>query len=233
MSDNFIGKDVFHQHHKEWWDENGVFSVLHNLNRVRIPYIMEKIRQVGFNPEQISLLDVGCGGGIVSCKLSQMGVLNITAIDSLVENIEIAKNYSEKNNINVNFVHKSVEDLISSEIRYDIVICLEVIEHVEDYHSFLNNLSKLVKKDGLLIISTISKNIWSYFSMIICAEFLLQIVPKGTHSWSKFINSEDLFNHLVDFDLINISGIKYNPFFKKFSISSKICDNYIASFAKK
>lgn len=233
MKDDFIGRDIFHQLHRQWWDKNGPFAVLHNYNCVRIPYITQKIRQVGLDFDKISLLDIGCGGGIVSCQLFKMGIKNITAIDSLLENIEIAKDYSEKNSIAVNFCHKSVEDLVVSKIEYDVVICLEVLEHIEDWRLFVDNIKKILKKDGLLIISTISRNIWSYFSMIIGAECLLNIVPKRTHSWQNFINSDELIGQLSNFDLIDLSGVRYNPVLKKFSLSEKVFDNYILSFIKK
>ncbi len=218
----------------EWWDKNGSFKLLHDINELRVQYIFEKI-QLYFTPnkKKLSIIDVGCGGGIACESLAKLLTENhydyeICGIDPGYENIEIAKNHAQQSNLNIQYFHVSLNEL-SPEKTFDIIISLEVIEHTENYIQFLNDLSERLNQDGLLFISTINKTKKSYLQAILCAEYILRWLPRGTHDWNKFVKPSEIdvilrAKHILIEDIL---GFKFHFFKKKWYFDKNIDVNYI------
>ena len=218
----------------EWWDVNGKFKPLHMFNPIRIQYITEKIKQE-FNLENqdnyflkdLKILDIGCGGGLISEPLARLGG-EITGIDASEKNIKVAKLHSKKNNLNINYLNRSPEQLKSSE-KFDIILNLEVVEHVENVDLYIKSCSNLLKKNGIMFTATLNKTIISYIKAIIGAEYILRWLPIGTHDWNKFIKPEDLEKKLslANFRTVDIKGLEFNPIFNKWRKSENLSVNYI------
>jgi 2-polyprenyl-6-hydroxyphenyl methylase/3-demethylubiquinone-9 3-methyltransferase len=224
----------------EWWDKNGSFKLLHIINELRINYIFEKIQKHFTDKEKkISIIDVGCGGGIACEALAKLLLQNeynveIYGIDHGYENIEIAKNHAQQSNLDIKYIHTSLNEL-DLEKTFDIVISLEVIEHVENYIQFLNDLSNRISKNGLLFLSTINKTKKSYIQAILCAEYILRWIPIGTHNWNKFIKPSDieLILRKHEISIEDITGFKYHPLKNKWYFDKNIDVNYILYGMKK
>ena len=182
--------DKFSKLADEWWDPSGKFAPLHKFNPIRQEYIINEISK-NFdinidNPsslKKLKILDVGCGGGLLCEPLSRLGA-KVTGIDASEKNIEIAKAHARKGNINVNYICTSPEKVNES---YDVILCMEVVEHVEDLDFFYKSCSKLLNKNGLIFFATINKTIKSYLLAILGAEYVLRWLPIGTHDWKKFV----------------------------------------------
>ena len=223
---------------EEWWDVEGKFKPLHKFNPIRIKYIKESVIE-NFklqNNEKlplngINLLDIGCGGGLLSEPMCRLGA-TVTGIDASAKNIEIAKIHAKKNNLNINYICTSPEKI--QKKRFDIILNMEIVEHVENVDLFLNSSSNLLKKDGLMFVATINKTLKSYLFAIIGAEYILRWLPIGTHEWEKFIKPDDLKNILSKFDMtmIKTDGVKFNPILDKWSLSKDTSINYISKFIK-
>ncbi|MDX1923712.1 MAG: bifunctional 2-polyprenyl-6-hydroxyphenol methylase/3-demethylubiquinol 3-O-methyltransferase UbiG [Rickettsiaceae bacterium] len=219
---------------KDWWDPTKLsFKMLHEINPVRLQYITDSIRNYfkfsgndGF--KKLKILDVGCGGGIASIPLAKLGA-SVLGIDAGEENIEAAKNQSQKLGIDTEFKCQKLEKMQKDEV-FDVVLCLEVIEHVEDPEKFIKNLSLRVKKGGLLILSTINKTLKSKLLAIYAAEYILRLIPAGTHSWEKFIKPSDLikFSLKCGLQCKDISGISFSLLKQEWEISKDIDVNFIA-----
>ena len=223
---------------EEWWDVEGKFKPLHKFNPIRIKYIKESVIE-NFklqNNEKlplngINLLDIGCGGGLLSEPMSRLGA-TVTGIDASEKNIEIAKIHAKKNNLNINYICTSPEKI--QKKKFDVILNMEIVEHVENVDLFLNSSSNLLKKDGLMFVATINKTLKSYLFAIIGAEYILRWLPIGTHEWEKFIKPDDLKNILSKFDMtmIKTDGVKFNPILDKWSLSKDTSINYISKFIK-
>ena len=223
---------------EEWWDVEGKFKPLHKFNPIRIKYIKESVIE-NFklqNNEKlplngINLLDIGCGGGLLSEPMCRLGA-TVTGIDASAKNIEIAKIHAKKNNLNINYVCTSPEKI--QKEKFDVILNMEIVEHVENVNLFLNSSSSLLKKDGLMFVATINKTLKSYLFAIIGAEYILRWLPIGTHEWEKFIKPDDLKNILSKFDMtmIKTDGVKFNPILDKWSLSKDTSINYISKFIK-
>ncbi|AFS47890.1 3-demethylubiquinone-9 3-methyltransferase [alpha proteobacterium HIMB5] len=223
---------------EEWWDVEGKFKPLHKFNPIRIKYIKESVIE-NFklqNNEKlpldgINLLDIGCGGGLLSEPMCRLGA-TVTGIDASAKNIEIAKIHAKKNNLNINYICTSPEKIRKE--KYDVILNMEIVEHVENVDLFLSSSSNLLKKDGLMFVATINKTLKSYLFAIIGAEYILKWLPIGTHEWEKFIKPNDLKNILSKFDLtmIKTDGVKFNPILDKWSLSKDTSINYISKFIK-
>ena len=186
---------------EEWWDVEGKFKPLHKFNPIRIKYIKGsiienfKLQNNGKLPlEGINVLDIGCGGGLLSEPMCRLGA-TVTGIDASAKNIEIAKIHAKKNNLNINYVCTSPEKI--QKEKFDVILNMEIVEHVENVDLFLNSSSNLLKKDGLMFVATINKTLKSYLFAIIGAEYILRWLPIGTHEWEKFIKPDDLKNILL------------------------------------
>ena len=223
---------------EEWWDVEGKFKPLHKFNPIRIKYIKDSIIE-NFklhNNEKlplngINLLDIGCGGGLLSEPMCRLGA-TVTGIDASAKNIEIAKIHAKKNNLNINYICTSPEKI--QKEKFDVILNMEIVEHVENVDLFLNSSSNLLKKNGLMFVATINKTLKSYLFAIIGAEYILRWLPIGTHEWEKFIKPDDLKNILSKFDMtmIKTDGVKFNPILDKWSLSKDTSINYISKFIK-
>jgi len=223
----------------EWWDVKGKFKPLHMFNPIRIEYILEKIKQ-HFNLSEgnnsllknFDILDIGCGGGLISEPMARLGA-NVTGIDASEKNIKIASLHSKKNKLKINYLNKSPEQL-DNQKKYDLILSLEIIEHVENVDTYLKSCEKLLKKNGLLFTATLNRTLTSYLKAIIGAEYILRWLPIGTHDWNKFIKPEELEKQLINlnFRTIDISGLSFNPIISKWKRSNNLSVNYIICSSK-
>ena len=222
----------------EWWDPNGKFKPLHKFNPIRIQYIKENIIK-NFNlPKNneplsgINILDIGCGGGLLSEPMSRLGA-SVTGIDASEKNIQIAKLHSKKNKLKINYICSSPER-INVKKKFDVILNMEIVEHVEDIELFLKSSSNLLKKNGLMFIATINKTLKSYIFAIVGAEYILRWLPIGTHEWEKFVKPEDLKKILYknNLSLSKLDGMKFDIIKDQWKISNDLSVNYIAKFLK-
>ena len=222
----------------EWWDPHGKFKPLHKFNPIRIKYIKEniikqfKIRNKAKPLSEINILDIGCGGGLLSEPMYRLGA-NITGIDASIKNIKIAKLHAKKNGLKINYICSSPEKLKITK-KFDVILNMEIVEHVEDISFFLKSCSKLLKKNGLMFVATINKTLKSYVFAIVGAEYVLRWLPIGTHEWEKFVKPEDLKKILTknNLSLKKFDGMHFNIIKDEWSISKDLSVNYIAKFLK-
>ncbi len=218
----------------EWWDVNGKFKPLHMFNPIRIEYIIENIKKhyriKNKEPNFLSdlkILDIGCGGGLVSEPMARLGA-KVTGIDASEKNIKIAKLHSNKSKLDIDYLNKSPEDLNTLE-KFDIILNLEVVEHVENINLYIKSCSNLLKPNGIMFTATLNRSFEAYLKAIIGAEYILRWLPIGTHDWNKFVKPEDLEKILFEenFSTIDIKGLKFNPFLSKWKKSNDLSVNYI------
>ena len=222
----------------EWWDPSGKFKPLHKFNPIRIKYIKENIisnfkLKVKKKPlDKINILDVGCGGGLLSEPMTRLGA-NVTGIDASNKNINIAKLHAKKNNLEINYLCTSPEKL-KIQKKFDVILNMEIVEHVEDINFFINSCSKLLKKNGLMFVATLNKTLKSYMFAIIGAEYVLRWLPIGTHDWEKFVRPEDLKKILSknNLKLEKLDGMNFNIIKDEWSMSSDTSINYIVKSIK-
>ena len=230
--------DKFSKMANEWWDPEGKFKPLHKFNPTRIKYIKEniinnfKLKNKLRPLSGINILDIGCGGGLLSEPMSRMGA-NVTGIDASKKNIKIAKLHSKKNKLKINYLCLSPEKLKIKK-KFDVILNMEIVEHVEDIDFFLRSCSKLLKKNGIMFVATINKTLKSYVFAIVGAEYVLRWLPIGTHEWEKFVKPEDLKKILMKYDLSlnKLEGMNFNIIKDEWSISRDLSVNYIAKFIK-
>jgi len=241
MKNNTINKkeiEKFSKIAEEWWNPEGKFKPLHKFNPIRISYIKENIiksfKLVNKKDplKNIKILDVGCGGGLLSEPMCRLGA-EVTGIDASDKNINIAKLHSKKNNLKINYICSSPEKLNVKD-KFDVILNMEIVEHVEDVNFFLKSCGNLLKKDGIMFVATLNKTLKSYFFAIIGAEYILRWLPIGTHEWEKFLTPEDLISILKDndFRLERLDGMKLNILTDKWSVSNDKSVNYITKFIK-
>ena len=222
----------------EWWNPEGKFKPLHKFNPIRIKYIKHniinnfKLKNKTKPLSGINILDIGCGGGLLSEPMARMGA-NVTGIDASDKNIKIAKLHSKENNLKINYLHTSPEKLKENK-KFDVILNMEIVEHVEDINFFLKSSSKLLKKNGLMFIATINRTLKSYVFAIVGAEYVLRWLPIGTHEWDKFVKPEDLKEILLksNLSLDKLDGMKFNLIKDEWNISKDLSVNYIAKFIK-
>ena len=222
----------------EWWDPEGKFKPLHKFNPIRIKYIKDniiysfKLKSKEKPLQMINILDIGCGGGLLSEPMARLGA-NVTGIDASDKNIKIAKLHAKKNKLNINYFCSSPEKLKIKK-KFDVILNMEIIEHVEDINFFIKSCSKLLKKNGLMFVATLNKTLKSYVFAIIGAEYVLRWLPIGTHDWEKFVKPEDLKNILNknNLKIEKIDGMNFDIFKDEWSISKDTSINYIAKSLK-
>ena len=218
----------------EWWDANGKFKPLHAFNPVRIKYIIDKckyhfkLRKQDERPLSVlKVLDIGCGGGLVCEPLSRLGA-DVTGIDASSKNIEVAKIHAKKSGLKIKYFNTSPEKKEVNE-KFDVILNLEVVEHVENLDLFLKSSSDLLKKNGIMFIATINRTFESYLKAIIGAEYLLRWLPIGTHSWEKFLKPKEIEDKLIklNLDKLDLDGLKFNIISNDWSLSQNCSVNYI------
>jgi len=222
----------------EWWSPNGKFKPLHKFNPIRIKYLKEniiehfKLKQTNSPLKGLNILDIGCGGGLLSEPITRLGA-KVTAIDASKKNIQVAKFHAKKNNLKINYLCSSPEKLNLNK-KFDVILNMEIVEHVEDLNFFIKKSSNLLKKNGLMFIATLNKTFKSYMFAIIGAEYVLGWLPIGTHDWEKFVKPDNLVNLAINSNLKlkKLSGMKFNPIIDKWSLSNDKSVNYIAKFKK-
>lgn len=209
---------------QKWWDKGGDFKPLHIINLLRAKYIENKISCKGKE-----ILDVGCGGGLLSEALHDFGG-HVTGIDAAGPGIEIAKLHADKDKKLITYIESTAEDLLeSSEKKFDIVTCLEVLEHVPDPKLLVKTCCELLKPGGHLFLSTINKNPRSWITAIVGAEYIFNILPKGTHEFDKFIKPSSLAAYIRDanVELLESKGMFYNPITHKANLNNDLGVNYL------
>ncbi|SVA48250.1 uncharacterized protein METZ01_LOCUS101104 [marine metagenome] len=224
----------------EWWDPDGKFKILHSLTPIRIKYIknklFEKKQHIKFSKKSLSnynILDLGCGGGLVCEPLALLGA-NITGIDFVKQNIIAAKKHAKKSNTNVEYLHQDINNLKFKK-KYDAVLILEVLEHIEDWKKIIINVKKLLKPGGKMIISTINRNFFSKLFAIFIAENILNWVPKNTHTYSKLIKPEELkpFLNKNKINVTDVTGLIFNPLSGQWMLDKNNClINYFCTAIK-
>jgi len=222
----------------EWWDPSGKFKPLHKFNPIRIRYIKEniinsfKLKSKKKPLDNINILDIGCGGGLLSEPMRRLGA-NVTGIDASSKNINIAKLHAKKNKLKINYLCSSPEKL-KIQKKFDVILNMEIVEHVEDINFFINSCSKLLKKNGLMFVATLNKTLKSYLFAIIGAEYVLRWLPIGTHDWEKFVKPEDLKKILNknNLKLEKLDGMNFNIISDEWSVSSDTSINYIVKSIK-
>ena len=223
----------------EWWDVNGKFKPLHMFNPIRIEYITDnikkhfKIKKVESNfLEGLNILDIGCGGGLISEPMARLGGI-VTGIDASEKNINVANLHSKKSGLKINYLNTSPENLNNFE-KYDVILNLEIVEHVDNVNLYIKSCYKLLKKGGLMFTATLNRSFLSYIKAIIGAEYILRWLPIGTHDWNKFIKPEELEKYLSKekFSTMDIKGLNFNPFIKKWKKSEDLSVNYIICSVK-
>ena len=214
---------------EKWWDPTGDFKPLHVINPLRANYINNKSPVDG-----LKVLDVGCGGGLLAEALDSKGA-EVTAIDVTEANIEVAKLHAQKMQVKIDYRLVTAEELAQKESQsFDVVSCLEVIEHVPDPGQLIKACSDLLKPDGQMFLSTLNRNPRSFITAILGAEYIFNILPKGTHEWAKFIKPSELEGFMRDagIKLIESKGMFYNPIFHTANLNNDLGVNYMMHGSK-
>ncbi len=222
----------------EWWDPNGKFKPLHKFNPTRIEYIKKniikefRIKNKKKPLTNFKILDIGCGGGLLAEPMYRLGG-KLTGIDASEKNINIAKTHAKKNKLDINYYCSTPENFKTTK-KFDIILNMEVVEHVKDLNLFINSCAKLLKKNGVMFVATINKTLKSYVFAIIGAEYILNWLPVGTHDWLKFVEPEKLEHicNMYNLRLSDISGVKYNVIKNEWQLKKNTDVNYITKFKK-
>ncbi|PCJ23771.1 MAG: bifunctional 3-demethylubiquinol 3-O-methyltransferase/2-polyprenyl-6-hydroxyphenol methylase [Rickettsiales bacterium] len=227
----------FNKTEQEWWDLAGEFKLLHKINPVRIEYISSVIgkqfplAEANSPFSDLKILDVGSGGGLICAPLCKLGA-KVTGLDANAHNTKASSEHAKRNNLDIEYIHKTAEEHVKSSPKYDVVLCLEVVEHVANPKEFVLNLSKMVADGGVLILSTINRTVKSYANAIIMAEYVLGWVPKQTHDHSKFVKPSEFASMLEGscLRLSELKGLSLSMLSQEWHLSDDIDVNYFASF---
>jgi 2-polyprenyl-6-hydroxyphenyl methylase/3-demethylubiquinone-9 3-methyltransferase len=225
----------------EWWDPNGKFKPLHMLNPCRLDYITAQIAAefgrdlTGPAPfAGLRLLDIGCGGGLLAEPMARLGA-DVVGADAAARNIPVARIHAEQSGLVIDYRHTTAEDMAALGEQFDVVLNMEVVEHVADPQSYLDTCGALLKPGGLMICSTINRNPKSYLMAIIGAEYVMRWLPKGTHEWSKFITPDELCDMIrrAGLDPVDRKGFVFNKLLWSWSISDRdLSVNYVTASVK-
>ena len=241
MKTNTINKKEIEKFSKiaaEWWNPDGKFKPLHKFNPIRISYIKDNIintlnlKHKTKPLKKIRILDIGCGGGLLCEPMARLGA-EVVGIDASNKNINVAKLHAKKNNLNIKYICTSPEKF-KTEKKFDVILNMEIVEHVDNIQTFLKSSSNLLKKNGIMFVATLNKTLKSYLFAIVGAEYILRWLPIGTHEWEKFIKPENLTIILKKYNLqLNaLDGMKFNLIKDEWRLSSDKSINYIAKFIK-
>lgn len=218
----------------EWWDQNGKFKPLHKFNPIRVNYIKNKISEITKNDfNNLEILDIGCGGGLVAEEFAKLNA-KVTGIDASDKNIKVANIHRQKSNLDINYINISAEELVKKNKKYDIILALEIIEHVSDVEEFIKACSKLIKKDGLIFIATLNRTLKSILLAKYSVEYILRWLPIGTHDWKKFLKPSEIQNiaNNYNLELQSQSGFNYNIIKDKWSETNNLDINFISLYKK-
>jgi 2-polyprenyl-6-hydroxyphenyl methylase/3-demethylubiquinone-9 3-methyltransferase len=225
----------------EWWDVDGKFKPLHMLNPTRLDYIVDQIaaefaRDLSTKEpfKGLRILDIGCGGGLLSEPMARLGA-TVVGADAAAGNIPVAQVHAKQSNLVIDYRHTTAENIAASGEQFDVVLNMEVVEHVADPLGFLTACQTLLKSNGLLLCSTINRNPKSYFVAIIGAEHIMRWLPKGTHEWDKFITPDELCELIQGAGMtpVDRKGFVFNPLTWNWSISSRdLSVNYVTASIK-
>tara|TARA_S200000501_G_C20847404_1_gene754182 strand:+ start:1702 stop:2430 length:729 start_codon:yes stop_codon:yes gene_type:complete len=232
--------DKFSKIANEWWNPEGKFKPLHKFNPLRINYLKNNIiRHFNINPKKqskplngVNILDIGCGGGLLSEPMSRLGA-RVTGIDASQNNINVAKFHSKNQNLNINYLCASPDNFKNNK-KFDVILNMEIVEHVNNLDLFLKESSNLLKKNGIMFIATLNKTLKSYIFAIVGAEYILRWLPIGTHEWDKFVNPKYLENlsNKNNMKKKRIDGMKLDIINDQWKISKDLSVNYISIFEK-
>jgi 2-polyprenyl-6-hydroxyphenyl methylase/3-demethylubiquinone-9 3-methyltransferase len=221
----------------EWWDPNGKFAPLHKFNPIRQEYLVNQIKNhfsilsKGYNPfKNLTLLDVGCGGGLVAEPMARLGA-KVTGIDASEKNINVAKFHAKQMKLKINYLCSTPEKLNQ---KFDVILCLEIIEHVADVDFFIKSCAKLLKKNGIVFFATLNRTAKSFLFAIVGAEYILNWLPKGTHDWNKFLKPDEIISNALKYKLeaYETVGFKFNILLRDWQKSNDTDVNYAVSFKK-
>ena len=241
MKTNTINKkeiEKFSRIADEWWDPLGKFKPLHKFNPIRIKYIKDNLIE-HFNLKKnnqpfknLQLLDIGCGGGLLSEPMSRLGA-NVVGIDASKNNINVAKHHLKKSKLSIKY-YNSVPENFKSSKKFDVILNMEIVEHVENIDSFIKQSSSFLKKNGIMFIATLNQTLKSYLFAIVGAEYILRWLPIGTHEWEKFVKPNNLISicRKNSLKLRKVDGMSFNPLFDQWRITSDKSVNYITKFEK-
>lgn len=213
----------------QWWDRNGVYKSLHDINPLRLQYVKQHCPLEG-----LTVLDVACGAGIFSESLAREGAV-VTGIDMADEVLKAAQIHAHQSDIAIQYHQSTVEKWAQNHgAQYDLVTCMELLEHVPDPSSVVTACSRLVKPGGSLIFATLNRNLKSYLFAIIGAEYVLRLLPIGTHDWQKFILPKELdkWGKAAQLEPVNLKGLQYNPFSRRYRLGGNLHVNYLTHFRK-
>ena len=230
--------DKFSKLASEWWNPNGKFKPLHKFNPVRLGYIKESIlkkfkkKNINNSIKNLRILDIGCGGGLLCEPLSRLGA-RVVGIDASEKNIKIAKTHAKESNLKISYYCASPENF-KYKGKFDVILNMEIVEHVHDINLFLKESSKFLKKNGIMFIATLNKTLKSYIFAIVGAEYVLRWLPIGTHNWNMFVKPDDLIKICKKNSLLldEILGVKYNVLSRDWYLSRDNDVNYLARFEK-
>ena len=234
----------FSSHAQDWWNPQGALRSLHKLNPTRLDYIRETVcRHFGRLQNEataktfkgLSVLDIGCGGGLLSEPMARWGA-SVAGLDASAQAIEAAKAHAAQAGLKIAYCHGSVEGFSQGKQKFDVITVLEILEHVADIGSLLRSAASMLKPDGIMILSTVNRTTKSFLLGIVAAEYILRWVPSGTHDWNRFIRPSELAAHLqkAGLTLADITGMVYNPLGDRFYLrQGSVGVNYLAAAVKK
>lgn len=224
----------------EWWSETGKFKPLHQMNPIRLGYIREQVlTKFGGDGAAakpfigLRVLDIGCGGGLLSIPMARLGA-EVVGVDASARNIEVAKIAAQKQGIAVDFRASTAEDLAAAGEKFDVILNMEVIEHVANVDAFLSACAAMLKPKALMFVATINRTAKAYAFAIVGAEYVLRLLPRGTHDWKKFLRPSEINNLLQSkgVKLTHETGVSYNPISEKFKLSNDLSVNYMMKFER-
>ena len=230
ITESSINDQIFDANSGEWWIEDGAFKALHSFNLIRTKFLRDATNSYSNKTlKSQKILDVGCGGGIFCEPLARLGA-DVTGIDTNKKAIQSAKSHAKSQKLKIKYLNTNLAGINNNE-KFDIITCMEVLEHVDDVSAVLQDIKKKLKKNGLFVGSTINRTLTSYFTAIFLAENVMNLVPKGTHQWKKFLKPSYIKKNLIieDFSNIRFKGLFYNPLFNNWKFINNKLVNYIFS----
>ncbi len=208
-----------------WWDTQSEFKTLHDINPIRVDYINQQCGGLAGK----KILDIGCGGGILSEAMAAKNA-NVTGIDMAEQSLDVAKMHLHESGLTVDYQMITAEQFADdNEDKFDVVCCLEMLEHVPDPASIINAAAKALKPDGTLVLSTLNRNVKSYMLAVVGAEYIMKMLPKGTHEYQKFLKPSELAQaaRSASLEVTDITGLSYNPISKNYSLGQDVDVNYL------